>query len=376
MAVWLTYNGNGLTYGAYALGYAGGPHPEPIYSDRTIRFQFGNTSITQVELYGLSDNKGTWTPVRDVVTGNEIPGLWDFNYSNVGGDTLEDVFDGRLNVQNLPDGVELVDIKDNSYPPNSGFWDDAFRNDTALTKATITQLGTTHISSMVHLFDGCTNLTEAHVEVNSASTNIEVMFAGCVHLTKIYLKVPRGVGPSMYWSCMSLQELTVELTGNTTGWFLRDMGGTEFIDCQGSLTEVTFIHPYGVPASLTWSSRDQYNLFAGCTALRHVNYLVRVNQSDLEVDRMPVSGNTFNMFKGCSSLMAIPPLSVLGIEDCSEMFYGCRQVMSGISAAYSALSAASPQLHRNTFSNCGVDTQQGLAELQTIPASWGGLAAG
>jgi hypothetical protein len=180
----------------------------------------------------------------------------------------------------------------------------------------------------------------------------------------------------MYQGCSSLQELTVELTGNTTGWYLRDMSGTDFSSCRGSLTEVTFIHPYGVPASLTFASQDQYSLFESCTALKHVNHFARVNQYDLEAESLPVNGNTYWMFKGCSSLMAIPSLSVRGIESCSEMFYGCRQVMSGISAAYDALSAASPRLHRNTFTNCGVDTQQGYAELQTVPASWGGLATG
>lgn len=370
----LAYNGKFLMRMDKWIGHeTPRPVPEPIYYDGTIRFQFGNTSITQVELYGLSDNKGTWTPVRDATTGVEIPGLWDFNYSNVGGGTLEDVFNGRLSEQNLPDGVELVDIKDN-YPPGSGFWDDAFLNDTALTKATITQLNTTNIPSMVHLFEGCTNLTEAHVEINSASTNIEVMFNGCTHLTKIYLKVPQGVRSNMYSFCTSLQDLTVELTG--TGWYLRDMHGDDFNYCRDSLTEVTFIHPYGIPARLTWDSHDQYNLFAGCTALKHVNHFVRVNQYDLEADPLPVSGETYNMFKGCSSLMAIPPLSVLGVHDCSEMFYECRQVASGISAAYGALSAANPQLHRDTFRNCGVGTQQGRTELWTVPISWGGLAIG
>jgi hypothetical protein len=372
----LSYNGKFLIRSGKWLGYTGtGPVPVPISGDGMIRFQFGNTSISEVELYGLSGNKGAWTPVRDEMTGDAIPGLWDFNYNNVGGATLEDVFNHRLSVQNLPDGVELVDIKD-SYRRDAGFWDDAFFQDTALTKATITQLNTSNISSMVHLFQDCINLTEAHVEVNSASTNIEVMFSGCAHLTKIYLKVPLGVGPSMYQGCSSLQELTVELTGNTTGWYLRDMSGTDFSSCRGSLTEVTFIHPYGVPASLTFASQDQYSLFESCTALKHVNHFARVNQYDLEAESLPVNGNTYWMFKGCSSLMAIPSLSVRGIESCSEMFYGCRQVMSGISAAYDALSAASPRLHRNTFTDCGVDTQQGYAELQAVPVSWGGLATG
>lgn len=372
----LSYNGKFLIRSGKWLGYTGtGPVPRPIIGNGMIRFQFGNTSISGVELYALSGNKGVWTPVIDAITGDAIPGLWDFNYNNVGGATLEDVFNHRLSVQNLPDGVELVDIKD-SYQRQPGFWDDAFYQDTALTKATITQLNTSNISSMVHLFEGCTNLTEAHIEINSANTNTEVMFRNCTSLTKIYLKVPQGVRANMYSGCTSLQELTVELTGNTTGYYLYDMHGDEFYSCRNSLTEVTFIHPYGVSVILTRISQEQYNLFAGCTSLKHVNHFARVNQHDLESDSLPVSGDTYNMFSGCSSLMAIPSLSVRGIESCSEMFYECRQVMSGISAAYDALSAANPQLHRDTFRNCGIDTQQGLAELQTIPASWGGLAVG
>lgn len=376
---WLTYNGStvGLTsHSGYGLGFDATPQPSPIpiAGDGIIRFRFGDTNISQVELYELSGNKGVWTPVIDEITGDAILGLWDFDYNNVGGVTMEDVFNHRLSVQNLPDGVELVNIKD-SYQRQPGFLDDAFYQDTALTKATITQLNTSNISSMVHLFDGCTNLTEAHIEINSANTNTEVMFRDCTSLTKIYLKVPQSVRANMYSGCTSLQELTVELTGNTTGYYLYDMHGNEFYSCRNSLTDVTFIHPYGVPVILTRISQEQYNLFAGCTALKHVNHLVRVNQYDLEADPLPVSGDTYYMFKGCSSLMAIPTLSVSGsISNCNEMFYECRQVISGISAAYDVLSAANPGQHRQTFTHCGVDTQQGLAELQTIPTSWGGLA--
>jgi hypothetical protein len=54
------------------------------------------------------------------------------------------------------------------------------------------------------------------------------------------------------------------------------------------------------------------------------------------------------------------------------MFYDCYSVESGALALYQQASTqANPPLeHYRTFSNCGTQTQTGLAEFNQIPNDW------
>jgi len=54
------------------------------------------------------------------------------------------------------------------------------------------------------------------------------------------------------------------------------------------------------------------------------------------------------------------------------MFYECRNVVSGALALYKQAStqAVPPSSHSITFTNCGLNTEIGRAELAQIPYNW------
>jgi hypothetical protein len=274
--------------------------------------------------------------------------------------------------------VDIVDIRDTTAA-RSPFWDQAFENDTAIRDVNITQLNNS--GTMIHMFQDCTNLSEAHIECGAAS-DAQYLVADCTGLTSLYISSLNGAGYHAYVGCSSLREITIEITDATNGGYFLAVGhGDDFSSCT-YIEEITLIHPSTSVAHLT-SHGDEYELFNGLAYLKHVNYMRRISDQsspsygEVEPDLMLVNGDTHRMFYGCASLMALPSLTVsLGLSDCSNMFEGCRQVVSGISAAYNVLSAANPGNHNRTFTNCGIDTPQGYAELQTVPASWGGLAVG
>jgi hypothetical protein len=58
-----------------------------------------------------------------------------------------------------------------------------------------------------------------------------------------------------------------------------------------------------------------------------------------------------------------------------DMFTDNRNCKSGILDAYAILDTVDGE-HSDCFLNCGIDTKEGRAELEQIPASWGGLAEG
>ena len=81
-------------------------------------------------------------------------------------------------------------------------------------------------------------------------------------------------------------------------------------------------------------------------------------------------------FQNLSHLKTIPALDMSQTVYVDLMFKGCRNVESGILAMYNHLSSISTiTTHSDCFKDCGVDTVTGAAELEQIPADWGGTAA-
>ena len=83
------------------------------------------------------------------------------------------------------------------------------------------------------------------------------------------------------------------------------------------------------------------------------------------------------MFYDCSSLTSIPLFNTSSAELMDYMFFDCYNVQSGALALYQHAStqAIPPFSYGNCFSNCGVSTQTGMAELAQIPSSWGGYGS-
>lgn len=85
------------------------------------------------------------------------------------------------------------------------------------------------------------------------------------------------------------------------------------------------------------------------------------------------------MFKNCTGLTEICDFTnkfSSYFTNANEMFAGCTEVTDGAKDAYDVFSVMDPlPSHADTFKNCGANTQTGLAELQQIPLSWGGMLA-
>ena len=75
------------------------------------------------------------------------------------------------------------------------------------------------------------------------------------------------------------------------------------------------------------------------------------------------------------TLEVINDMDLPVVDDVSYMFHGQRRVRTGALALYRKLSTQAhvPANHASCFDYCGSLTPTGLAELQQIPTSWGGL---
>ena len=82
-----------------------------------------------------------------------------------------------------------------------------------------------------------------------------------------------------------------------------------------------------------------------------------------------------SMFSDCLALSRVPLLDTTSVENVTEMFENCHAVESGALALYNQLvqQHGDTIFHDGTFNGCGWDTDNGKAELQQIPKSWGGL---
>lgn len=132
-------------------------------------------------------------------------------------------------------------------------------------------------------------------------------------------------------------------------------------------------------------------VFNGCNKLKYValfdtstvtamSYMFNLCSSLPQVPLFNTSNvtNMSAMFQDCSSLTNIPLFDTSKVTDISYAFNLCYKVESGALALYRQASRQTnpPSNHNSTFTNCGRDTTTGLAELQQIPQSWGGLANG
>jgi len=137
---------------------------------------------------------------------------------------------------------------------------------------------------------------------------------------------------------------------------------TSMSDMFGNCTSLTT-----VPLFDTSSVTNMYLMFTFCNSLVSIPLF----DTHLVVDMT-------GMCQLCSSLRHIPLFNSESVRDIREAFAYCENVESGALALYQQLSnqATPPPQFNMAFYNCGINTPTGLAELQQIPSSWGGLAPG
>lgn len=108
-----------------------------------------------------------------------------------------------------------------------------------------------------------------------------------------------------------------------------------------------------------------YRMFSGCASLVNMPKMSMIHVNDASY-----------MFYGCTSLESIDSdipgdyREYSAISDATAMFYNCVNVASGILDLYNVLSVPPAAYHLGTFYNCGINSATGSQELLEIPASW------
>lgn len=221
-----------------------------------------------------------------------------------------------------------------------------------------------HTVSTASMFEGCTSLVDVPLYDTSTVTDFAGMFLGCTALEHVpeFDTVSAHSMQGTFSGCLSLKDIPLFNTPNV------EVMTTMFRGCRLLKT---------VPLYDTSNVWNMAGMFDGCTSLESVPLF---DTSSVESFQ--------EMFMGCSSLKRIPlfdtssaiytpSAATSGIYSyCFNMFDGCVSVEEGALALYQqwiAQTGGYPANHTDTFRNCGANTVTGLAELQQIPTSWGGL---
>lgn len=117
-------------------------------------------------------------------------------------------------------------------------------------------------------------------------------------------------------------------------------------------------------------------LGANTTGVTNMGYMLYYNSALTTIPVFDTSSveNFGFMCDHCQSLTRVPSFNVSSSRYVNYMFDGCYNVEHGALDLYTRLSSR-PEVttYTSCFTNCGRDTVTGLAELNQIPTSWGGL---
>ena len=80
------------------------------------------------------------------------------------------------------------------------------------------------------------------------------------------------------------------------------------------------------------------------------------------------------MFRYCTGLTSIVPIQCSNVVNVGGMFDNCTEIEDGALDQYNWFNTYGVNIenHSGTFTNCGSNTQTGLADLDQIPVGWGG----
>ena len=249
-------------------------------------------------------------------------------------------------------------------------WSELLANQSDLLE--VMDANTTGVTNMYELFYYCRKLTALSELDTSAVTNMEAMFNGCEALTTVPLFDASNVTnmSKMFQYCFALQSVPLLDTSSVTNmnWM--------FNGCRALTT---------VPLFNTSNVTDMSYMFYSCTGFTSVpifdtssvtnmsNMLARTLLTSIPNFDYSNVTNTSNMFELCTGLTSIALMDLPKVTVVSQMFYGCTNVQSGALALYEKLLEQDGiNSYSSTFSDCGSDTETGLAELEQISIDWGG----
>ena len=207
-----------------------------------------------------------------------------------------------------------------------------------------------------YMCNSCPNLTKVPLFNLTNASNCAGMFGWCENLT-------------------SLPEFSFDSSVHFTNW--TDLNLSSFCSWT-KITSVNFTN---------CRPQNSSNMFIGCsellaapnidlslcTVINSMFELCSKMRTSLDYD-IHSANNISSMYKDCESLTTIPDLTVSqSMTDCSYAFCGCRNASGGILRMYNKLKDISTITnHVGCFSDCGIDSPTGAAELAQIPSDWKG----
>ena len=166
----------------------------------------------------------------------------------------------------------------------------------------ITYYDTSNVTSMSHMFSGCSKLTEVPLFDTKNVTSMSHMFDNCRSLTKVPLFDTSNVTSmdNMFYYCEKLTEVPLFDTKNVTSM-------VSMFDGCSKLTEV--------PLFDTKNVTGMYNMFAYCLSLTEVPLFDTSNAMLMHY-----------MFRSCSKLTKVPSFDTRNVRDMDYMFDSCRSL--------------------------------------------------
>ena len=395
---------------------------EVMYADQeipasTLRFSFGdlNYDPTQDTTVASKHNTaeragggtpagygGTWKKLRTKYTN-----IWDYTYVD---NTLLNEFDN---------GNYAYEAT-----PATRFWNDVEHNPIKIIAS-----NTTGCANMKRAFQGIHALVEVWELDTSAATDVALLFSSCHNLRMVpdsfNLTSLTSAPHSMFqydWNLEHIGELVLP-DSDSLSFVIQNI-------CKGCLKLKSIDRPLNLKCCTSL-----FSAFALCIELHHLilentNRITRFEAAFSCCGKLPLSAldsidtsNATNfsqmldagariisggvvilevpvqkmsytdiieydysnatdihgMYENNVNLKTITASKLVNLKtgcNIQRLFWDCHNVESGILDAYNMLLSKSPSTHADVFLNCGINTPTGRAELEQIPASWGGLAEG
>ena len=390
--------------GTYLKNYVGQDPYNPIgLPPRTVRVK---TTDNNPPIIG--SNRQSSATVITQVPGLE--GIYDVSAVKQTTDIgFYDLFGNSYNLEKVL-GVNPGDITDVAM---------MFQNASALNYVRL--FDTSNITRASYMFNGCSSLNYVPDFDTRNVKRIDGMFKNCINLKKApSLNTSKATHMNNAFenckqcrifptydcsSCLNLgymfrycSYLTHQAVSNTNkvknfeyAWSNTKVSSFNGLDTTNASSMIAMFEGTDITEIPTLNTNNVENLasiFSNCYNLTSVNnfnlgagkYLYATFSNCHSLSSIPnydltnITGMG-NICYGCSSLTSVPNFSnVSNIVWASFAFSGCVNVESGTSALYSKLSSVSElTAYKDAFKYCGVNTEQGLLELQQIPSAWGGL---
>ena len=251
------------------------------------------------------------------------------------------------NPLNLPPGVVRVRTYDRQPPQ---YWNGL----TTYESATLVP-GTLDVydvyksgTSLSELMPDANNVVEVLGANTTGITDMSGMFMSCDNLRSVALFDTSSVANMNNMFAFNGRLASIPLFDTSS---VISMGGM-FSRCYQLTT---------VPLFDTSRVTNMGSMFYNCTSLTSVPLFDTSNVMNME-----------NMFYECLSLTAIPLFNVSSVLVTAHMCKNCLNVASGALSIYQQASVriTYPEYYLGTFSQCGINTTTGRAELEQIPADW------